>query len=71
MAIMRITEDGIRPLEETSFTEAGLRERHDLQRLLKQNLAILSPDLLLIAGESCSIKKTQICVCLRRVRPKL
>jgi hypothetical protein len=35
MPIYEITSDHLRQIEETSFSAAGVRERADLQRLLR------------------------------------
>lgn len=51
MAIIEITPTGIRSLSETSFHAAGIRERTDLQRLLRDRIEIISPDTLVIAEE--------------------
>ena len=51
MAIYEISSDKIRKIEETSFSSAGLRERQDLQRLLRSQIEIVSPDTLVISEE--------------------
>lgn len=51
MAIYEISTDRIRKIDETSFSSAGLRERQDLQRLLRTQIEIVSPDTLVIAEE--------------------
>jgi hypothetical protein len=51
MAIYEITKDHIRVVTETSFGRAGVRERGDLQRLLREQIQIVSPDTLVIAEE--------------------
>lgn len=51
MAIYEITKDEIRTVEETNFSAAGVRERTDLQRLLRERINIVSPDTLVIAEE--------------------
>ena len=51
MAIYEITSDQIRPVTETTFSTAGVRERADLQRLLREQIQIVSPDTLIIAEE--------------------
>ena len=51
MAIYEITADAIRPIDETKFSDAGIRERGDLQRLLREQVGIVSPDTLVIAEE--------------------
>jgi len=49
MAIYEMKPDGIRALSETTFVAAGLREREDLQRLLKAQIDVVCPDTLVIA----------------------
>ena len=46
MAIYEITADQIRKIPETTFSLAGLRERYDLQRLLRLHFDVISPDTL-------------------------
>jgi hypothetical protein len=51
MAIYEVTTDQIRKIEETSFSEAGLHERADLQRLLRKQVDIIAPETLVVAEE--------------------
>lgn len=51
MPIYEITTDQIRKIAETSFSEAGIKERADLQRLLRSQIEIISPETLIIAEE--------------------
>lgn len=51
MPIYLIRADKIEPLPETSFEERGIREREDLQRLLRENIGVVAPDVLVIAEE--------------------
>tara|TARA_A100001391_G_scaffold116121_1_gene78590 strand:- start:644 stop:1702 length:1059 start_codon:yes stop_codon:yes gene_type:complete len=51
MAIYEIASDQFRKIDETSFSIAGLRERQDLQRLLRTQIEIVSPNTLVIAEE--------------------
>lgn len=51
MAIFEITKESMTPLSETSFDVEGIYERNDLQRQLKQNIGVLSSDLMVIAEE--------------------
>lgn len=51
MAIYEITADEFRKIDETSFSSAGVRERQDMQRLLRGQIEIVSPDTLVIAEE--------------------
>ena len=51
MPIYQIDETGIAPLERTTFAEQNLRERRDLQSLLKDHIEVISPDTLIVAEE--------------------
>lgn len=51
MAIYEISSDKFRKIDETSFSNAGLRERQDLQRLLRSQIEIVSPNTLIISEE--------------------
>ncbi len=51
MAIYQIDNNEIIAIRETSFAERGLKERSDLQRLLKKQIQIISPDTLIVAEE--------------------
>jgi hypothetical protein len=51
MAIYEITADALRKIDETSFSQEGVKERGDLQRLLRTQIDVISPDTLVIAEE--------------------
>ncbi len=51
MPVYKITPDRIDALPATSFVERGIRERADLQRLLRANISVVAPDVLVIAEE--------------------
>lgn len=51
MAIYEIEKNQISQLDETTFSEAGLYERRDLQRLLREHVEVISPDTLIISEE--------------------
>src|ERR1041385_2040402 len=53
MAIYEIQPQGIAKLKETAFSEEGILERDDLQRLLREQIDVISPDTLVIAEEFC------------------
>ena len=53
MPIFEIQSDRIAPIQETTFGKESLREREDLQRLLRAQVEIISPDTLVIAEEFC------------------
>jgi hypothetical protein len=51
MPIYEIRADALQKVEETSFSAAGIRERTDLQRLLRDNVSVISADTFVIAEE--------------------
>ncbi len=51
MPIYRISGDAISPIARTTFHEQGIRERQNLQALLKNNIEIISPNTLVVAEE--------------------
>ncbi len=51
MPIYELTKDEFKKIEETSFSKAKIRERGDLQRLLRNQIEIISPDTIIIAEE--------------------
>lgn len=51
MPIYRIGNDNITPLDRTTFAAQGLRERHDLQAILKRNIDVIAPETLVVAEE--------------------
>ncbi|MBI5945904.1 MAG: hypothetical protein HY864_16205 [Chloroflexi bacterium] len=51
MPIFELTKDELRKIEETSFSAAKVKERADLQRLLQNQIEIISPDTLIITEE--------------------
>jgi RecB family endonuclease NucS len=51
MPIFELTENEFRKIEETSFSAAGARERADLQRILQNQIEIITPDTLIITEE--------------------
>ncbi|MGD9690393.1 MAG: DUF4268 domain-containing protein [Phycisphaerales bacterium] len=51
MPVYKITTDRIDALPATSFVERGIKERADLQRLLRANIAVVAPNVLVIAEE--------------------
>ncbi len=51
MAIYEMTKDTIQPISETKFSEVGISERGDLQRLLRERIDIISLDTLVVAEE--------------------
>jgi hypothetical protein len=51
MPIYEITSNEIRPFAKTTFGLVNVRERRDLQRLLRANVSVVAPDTLVIAQE--------------------
>lgn len=51
MPLYELTSDSVRPISEASFTEMQIRERSDLQRLLRTEIDVLSNDLYVLAEE--------------------
>lgn len=51
MPLYEMTTSSFRALEEASFVELGVRERHDLQRLLRSQIEVLADDLYVLTEE--------------------
>jgi hypothetical protein len=55
MAIYELNETSIRKIEEATFSSLGVKERYDLQRLLRDHISVISPknrpEILVIAEE--------------------
>jgi hypothetical protein len=51
MPIYEFRTDGISRLPETTFSSAGVYERRDLQRLLREHVEVIAPDMLVIDEE--------------------
>src|SRR5436305_13220326 len=51
MALFELTKDNLIPAAETQLHREGIYERTDLQRLLRQDVAVLAPDLMVLAQE--------------------
>lgn len=51
MALYQLKPDAICPLPTTTFGSEGIMERGDLQRLLRSNISVIAPDVLVIAEE--------------------
>lgn len=51
MAIYEMKADGIEALTETTFSNEGIQERSDLQRILRRHIEVITPDTLVIAEE--------------------
>lgn len=51
MAIYELTQEEIRELKPTSFQNVGIKERGDLQRILKEHINVIAPNTIIIAEE--------------------
>jgi hypothetical protein len=51
MSIYELAKDSINPLPATTFSLAGVQERRDLQRVLREHVEVIAPDTLVIAEE--------------------
>lgn len=51
MPIYRFGQSSIERIEETTFSNEGVRERTDLQRLLREHIEVISPNTLIISEE--------------------
>jgi len=51
MAIYHLDGDRLKPLDPTSFAQAGVTERANLQRVLLEDIDIIAPDTLVLAEE--------------------
>jgi hypothetical protein len=51
MAIYQITDDKLEAVPATTFAEEGIKERDDLQRLLREQIGVISANTLVIAEE--------------------
>src|ERR1700716_267180 len=51
MPIYEFAQNGITKLADTSFSTAGLHERRDLQRLLRERIEVIAPETLVIFEE--------------------
>ncbi len=51
MAIFHLTEDSIVALKTTTFAAQGIKERQDLQRILRQHIQSVAPDTYVLAEE--------------------
>ena len=51
MPIYRISNDKINQIERTTFEQQGIKERQDLQSMLKLQIDVIAPDTLVVAEE--------------------
>ena len=51
MALYEVTSENLIKIQLTTFGQTGLRERDDLQRLLKKQIDVILPDILIISEE--------------------
>lgn len=51
MPLYEISSDHILPLKRTTFAEASIKERDDLQRLLREQIDIIADDTMIVSEE--------------------
>jgi hypothetical protein len=51
MPLYELTKDAIAPVQAIRFADAGLKERGDLQRVLREKIAVVCPNTLVVAEE--------------------
>jgi hypothetical protein len=51
MAIYQLTDTEIQRVKPTTFSKLSVDERYDLQRILRDNVGVLAPDVLVISEE--------------------
>ena len=51
MPIYEITSERIEKIQETTFSQVGIRERADLQRLLRDQIGVIAPEALVVSEE--------------------
>ncbi len=51
MPLYAITSDSLRPISQASFSELKVKERGDLQRLLRTQIEVLGDDLYVLSEE--------------------
>lgn len=51
MAVYEVKQDNLVEIEKTTFAQEGIDERADLQRLLREQIDVISPDTMVIAEE--------------------
>lgn len=51
MPIYKVSGNQIIPIERTTFGQQGVRERQDLQSMLKEQIGVIAPDTLIVAEE--------------------
>jgi hypothetical protein len=51
MPVYKLTKEAIQPLAPATFAQQGVKERGDLQRLLRANIGVIADDVLVIAEE--------------------
>jgi len=49
--IYELTRDAINAVEQVNLASQGIRERHDLQRVLRTNITVVAPDTYVLAEE--------------------
>jgi hypothetical protein len=56
VSLYEIANAGLVPPEPVALADLGLRERGDLQRLLRDDIGVLDDDLLVVAGADYAVR---------------
>ena len=59
MPLYELTPGAISPVPATRFSEAGVREREGLQRVLREKIEVISPGTLVVAEEFCEWEESR------------
>ena len=51
MALFKLTEERLEPINRTNFAEVQVKEREDIQRLLRDQIEVLDPEIFVVAEE--------------------
>ena len=54
MALYQINKNSLDRIDHTTFADQGIKERTDLQRLLKSHIGVIANDVMVIAEEYLS-----------------
>ena len=57
MPIYLFGQDAISRVQDTTFSQAGLHERRDLQRLLREHVEVIAPETLVIVGHIGRVRR--------------
>ena len=60
MALYKVDKSEIMPLQRTTFAQQDLKERTDIQQMLKNNIDVISPGTLVVAEEFCEWEDSRL-----------